>query len=380
MPTDLRKHFESDWAVRCSLGTTDLSKANDKAKGLHAEWAAKFETLRRGSMTAAELAALRAALLDRVEARLHELDARAATLSEKERGRLVAAAQDFLAEGRDALADARVPDWLEDWIARVVPVRLPVAVAEATAAYLLLLELQIEAFTDSTRTFPLRVQRLAARRALIAASPTATAEVAGMGPRPSGRTGKRIADALAVWKETPRLSKTVGTFQRHVDFFEQSLGDPVLASVDRPMAVQFRDAVQTWAIEECKTQATAENVLVSVRALLNVARDQGWIAGNPFERLPVKVGGKESEGREPWTHDELRALFDDPVWMAYTLPAARKAGAAAAYWIPLMACYTGARVSEIAQLWTDDLSLGAGAEVIEFRATTDRGQRLSAPK
>jgi integrase len=69
-------------------------------------------------------------------------------------------------------------------------------------------------------------------------------------------------------------------------------------------------------------------------------------------------------------------LFGDPIWTEHRLPKARKAGADAAYWLPLMAAYTGARVSELAQLWTDDITTDEGAEVIEFRDNTERAQGL----
>jgi hypothetical protein len=46
-PDDLAHHFRSRWAVRCSLGTKDIREANDKARALHAEWAKRFDALRR---------------------------------------------------------------------------------------------------------------------------------------------------------------------------------------------------------------------------------------------------------------------------------------------------------------------------------------------
>jgi integrase len=162
--------------------------------------------------------------------------------------------------------------------------------------------------------------------------------------------------------------------------FTDFMGDPLLEQVDRITANGFRDKLQVWALEKERTAATADNVIVSVRALFNVARDQGWVSSNPFERLTVAVGGRDKEDREPWTQDELVHLFDDPIWTDYRLPSVRKAGKDAAYWIPLIACFTGARVSEIAQLWTDDLTLTPGSEIIEFRASRERGQRLKNDK
>ena len=147
-------------------------------------------------------------------------------------------------------------------------------------------------------------------------------------------------------------------------------------AMNKQLAIEFRDSLQKWAIDNNKAAETATNVLTSIKAVTSAARDKGWIDQNPFERLTVKRGGKDKTVREPWSADELKVLFNDPIWNDYLLPKDKKAGRDAAYWIPLIACYTGARVSEIAQLWTDDISVSTGAEVIEFRGNESRGQRL----
>ena len=107
-----------------------------------------------------------------------------------------------------------------------------------------------------------------------------------------------------------------------------------------------------------------------------MARDKGWLTSNPLERLSVQIGGKESEGREPWTAKELGLIFSDALWTKNALPIDKKAGKEAAYWMPLIACYTGARLSEIAQLWTDDIATEQGKETFEFTADAQRDQRL----
>ncbi len=376
VPTELRKHFAGPWALRCSLGTADLREANDKAKALQAEWAMRFESLRSGKPAPFDAAVLRAKLLAYTEAFVSQVDRLSASLSHTEREQR---ARDAAWQRDDALqehAAGRVPDWAGQWLDAMGYVRSPLADAEAMPHLVMQLELYHEALSDLTRTFPLRVERLRARRALAAADgPSVVAESVASTKRPAA-SGYRIAQALEAWAETVRPAKTVVAFTRHANHFAELAGDPVLSSIDKVAAIRFRDALQAWAVANGKTASTADNVLVSIRALVNVARDRGWIEGNPFERLTVSVGGKESEGREPWTHDELRTLFDDPIWTAYRLPSDRKAGAAAAYWVPLLACYTGARLSEIAQLWTDDLSLSADREVIEFRTNVDRQQAL----
>ncbi len=158
--------------------------------------------------------------------------------------------------------------------------------------------------------------------------------------------------------------------------FAKLMGNPPLSQWSRDTARGFRDALTEWAKTEGKTARTADNVRVSVSAIAEAARERDWIAANPFTGFTVSQGGRESVGREPWTHAELAALFDDPIWNDKKLPRDGKAGAAAAYWMPLIACYTGARLSEIAQLWTDDLDVEWGTECLEFRANPERGQSL----
>ena len=113
-------------------------------------------------------------------------------------------------------------------------------------------------------------------------------------------TGHRMSDALDAWRASAqRDERTSQTFGRHVETFEQMMGNPPLSTVRRADAVRFRDALQQWAVDNLKTARTADNVMATIKALANIARDREWLEGNPFQRLTVKVGGKASEGREP---------------------------------------------------------------------------------
>lgn len=199
-------------------------------------------------------------------------------------------------------------------------------------------------------------------------------------PVPVGHA-KRMRDAYEAWKGTAvRSEKTVGTFRRHVQMFEEMMGNPPLHTLKRGDGLRFRDMLTEWAVRERKTAETANNVLASIKAITNAARDREWLEVSPFDKMEVTQGGKESEGREPWTREELPVLFDSPLFMAYQLPQgdsiATKGGRDAAYWVPLLAAYTGARAGELCQLWADDVSEQDGGLVIEFRANRNRGQKL----
>lgn len=378
-PVDLLTHFPSAWAVRCSLMTADLRQANAKAKELQAEWAGRFESLRSGKAQPVDLISVRRKLYSAWKRVLSKLDDAYATLPKAERDQRAEGLALQVMELRDYLSDGELPEWAEDAARRYGDPSSPAIVTEVGGHLMMLYEVMHEALTDERRTFPLRVrygrEREQALESLEANdSHVSTAQIGG---KRAPIDGKKIANALEAWTETKRpTEKTRLVFERHARQFADLMDDPWLSYIDKTAAIAFRDKLQAWAIAEKKTARTADNVLVSIRALFNVACDKGWLASSPMRGLSVEVGGKESELREPWTHEELKKLFDDDIWTKHALPENRKAGGEAAYWIPLIACYTGARLSEIAQLWTDDVSTAHGAEVLEFTADGEREQKL----
>ena len=62
---------------------------------------------------------------------------------------------------------------------------------------------------------------------------------------------------------------------------------------------------------------------------------------------------------------------------SYALPTAKNAGADAAYWVPLLGLYTGARITELCQLRIDDFSEKEGYWMLRL-AVTDEAQSLKA--
>ena len=381
-PQDLLAHFPGGWAIRASLKTSDLKEANAKAKALHAEWDARFEALRAGKPRPIDMPDLRRRLFAQWERAIAHLDDTYSRVPGKDRETRAHGLQCQIDELRQCLAKGVLPEWLEDGAKKYGDATAPEIVTEYGGHQLMLLEVMHEALTNERRTFPLRVQYTQQRRDLMGLSAAAHASHALPHPQApqqpiTATNDKKISDAYDAWiaiRQAP--ARTQQTYKRHADQFVALMGDLPLHAVSRTIGIEFRDKLQAWAIEKGKTATTADNILVSLRALFNVARDKGWLTSNPLERLSVEIGGKESEGREPWTKDELGLIFSDPLWTKRAIPTDKKAGKEAAYWIPLIACYTGARLTEIAQLWTDDIATEPGKETFEFRADAQRDQKL----
>lgn len=427
-PADLAHHFAGDWAIRRSLRTSDLSKANAMAKVLHAEWAQKFEVLAKGdNPVAVDLTPILAtaiaaeirrwvlvaddnmrdfpevpnALLAIAERRRHSESGSAhssllidlaapvagpkgqeparplAGLSEAQRGAV--AAFNAITEGQAAV----------DMAARNLK-----AVQALAASAAKQMGLSIDWTTDAGKAGLLEclkayrtasadlVQRDAGA---VIDTPDEPKSYARASAAPVALTQcKRMVDAFEAWKGLGiRKEKTSRSFARHVVEFAEMMGDPELATLNKSDGIRFRDALTRRAIKDTNTAASADNVLTTIKAITNVAVEQGWLQVNPFAGLAVTHGGRKSEGREPWTPDDLTRLFNSPLFTEYLLPSgnsvATKAGADAAYWVPLICLYTGARPSEVCQLWTDDLSIVDGHLVVEFREDLIRGTSLKNP-
>lgn len=89
--------------------------------------------------------------------------------------------------------------------------------------------------------------------------------------------------------------------------------------------------------------------------------------------------------RRPFTVAELNTLFRQPVFtgcideergFARTGPNVPKRSR---YWLPLIALFTGMRMGEIAQLWTDDVLEQDGVWALRVQFNADRDQELKNP-
>jgi integrase len=100
-----------------------------------------------------------------------------------------------------------------------------------------------------------------------------------------------------------------------------------------------------------------------VNALLGFAsRDTKLLGRDPWEGLEIPY--RTTNKRRPWSDAELVKFFSQELYTAYKLPRNKKAGADSAYWIPLLGLYTGARLSELAQLRVIDVEISKASAVL----------------
>lgn len=366
-PSDLRHLYPSQWAHRVSLGTTDLRTANERAAVLRAEWLGRFAAQRlalAGKITDADgpamLARVNAVLDNLVRARLAAFDFRAATMTPEKR--------EDAEEALDALHDHAQPaaegitkpepeahDLLAEalkaagvFAEAMTPGTHRACLAAAQMARTRLLVLQSEVLESPAGPYPKRRQWLGDTNQWPVVQQTAT-------PTTSTTKGHTADDAFQAWlKQKPgRPAKTVAPYKAAADKLADHLNGKTLEAMTREDGRDFLAALLKVAEAKGGTaKNTAGNILSRCKTLLNVALDLEWITKSPLDRRSIP---RVKSGRKPWTPADLVKLFDDPLFTAYAIPEASMAGKDAAYWLPLLGLYTGARISELAQLGIDDL-------------------------
>lgn len=117
------------------------------------------------------------------------------------------------------------------------------------------------------------------------------------------------------------------------------------------------DLVRLRLQGEPRSAQTVNKTLTLLKAVFSrAARDgffdasPGWI--NPFA-VALDIDPSEKEPYEPFTTEELRQLFASPVYASGERPHGGRGEAA--FWLPLIALYSGGRRNEIAQLKARDV-------------------------
>ncbi len=159
-----------------------------------------------------------------------------------------------------------------------------------------------------------------------------------------------FAEIIAQWAKERRVSpKGVADHRAVVRWFEDCVGDISLAKVEKVHVLKFKNSL----VSRGQTSANIKVKLSRLRTIFSYAASNAIIQTNPAEGVTVLVKGDEGTPRIPFSAASLKLLFGGPVHAAGVRPSGGKGEAA--YWLPLLAIYTGARLEELGQLRVIDL-------------------------
>jgi len=192
--------------------------------------------------------------------------------------------------------------------------------------------------------------------------------------------GHSIRAALKGWQKAQRPSPaTMREFGHAADRFVELHGDLPVVEIKRRHVLAFREALQDipprragklkgadlpalveWRKDNLGAPriaaGTVNKLLGGVQAVAVWARDNGFIDddavwADPFAGMRLD---ENEPDREPWETSDLVKLFESPVYAEGVRPKA--GGGEAAYWLPTMGMFTGARLGELAPLRLSDVS------------------------
>jgi integrase len=192
-------------------------------------------------------------------------------------------------------------------------------------------------------------------------------------------SGSGLRAAYEGWlKVTTRRKSTSMEFERGIERFIELHGDLDVTKINRGHVRQFRDAAQLVPAKRSGKllkaplpelaaysrkhpelprikAATINKWLNCLGAVLNWARNNGIIPDDMPWSDPVKgMRLRETRStRQPWEPQELKALFSSPVYVSGERPAGGKGEAA--FWLPLLGVFSGARLNELAPMCAEDV-------------------------
>jgi integrase len=189
------------------------------------------------------------------------------------------------------------------------------------------------------------------------------------------------------WEKTePRKASTRMEFSKGIDRFIELHGDLDVVQINKGHVREFRAAaklvpkhrpgrLRTARLPElvewtrnhpgtvCISAATINKWLTCLQGVLNWARKNGVVPDELPWADPV-AGMRLAEARsqrQPWEPAELSLLFRSPIYLLGERPAGSKGEAA--YWLPLLALFSGARLNELAPMRVDEIKHDAASDV-----------------
>ncbi|MEP1420536.1 MAG: site-specific integrase [Erythrobacter sp.] len=201
---------------------------------------------------------------------------------------------------------------------------------------------------------------------------------AGIGLTINELIDKYVTARKSVWRP-----KTYKTHMPKLQLLAEYLGgDRIAQSVTRKDLAEYPDALLMLRRNHHMTPAasfyarltenpngrimasTASGILARTTGLFSWAFKRGYIETNPAEGLSVTAPKqrKGARSRSPFKADHIRTIFSAPRFVGCKSYARRNEPGDVIqkdedYWIPILAYYTGARLSELVQLHFSDCRL-----------------------
>ncbi|MCG9025697.1 tyrosine-type recombinase/integrase [Laribacter hongkongensis] len=185
-------------------------------------------------------------------------------------------------------------------------------------------------------------------------------------------SGDGLMELLDKYQAERKLPlKTFEDYQHKLRTFIEVNGDLPVRAIEKKHGIAFKDALVTKGLS---AKTINEKYLAMVKAVLNWASTNDYVELNLLTPVRVSEGKVKEEKRKPYSLKALQTIFSSPIYTRGERPEDPDSGGEAAFWLPLLALYTGARLGELAQLMVKDIQHAGGRY---FLSITDEGEDRS---
>jgi integrase len=198
--------------------------------------------------------------------------------------------------------------------------------------------------------------------------------------RLSSSKGDLTLDGLFMrWAaERKPTERTLLKAKQVIEIFKSHLSSRSLAAIARRDVLAFKDA----CLDAGQSASNVKTHISLLSAVFGYGVDNELLGQNPASKIRVPDKRKARSKRREFTAEALNRIYSSPVYAEALRPVA--GGGEAAYWLPLLGLFTGARLNELGQLHPEDVyeeGYRVGAEsrsawVIRFVNNAERGQAL----
>ena len=158
-------------------------------------------------------------------------------------------------------------------------------------------------------------------------------------------------DIVDLWAaERKPKQKGIDTHRAVARWFYERIGKKSVDQIIRADVLAFKAKL----LEEGQSAANIKQKLSRLRTLLQWAADNGHAAANVAHGITIKDTQAAKNKRRPFDLPALSAIFGSPIYASGERPIQGRGEAA--YWIPLLALFTGARMEELGQLRPSDVA------------------------
>ena len=220
--------------------------------------------------------------------------------------------------------------------------------------------------------------------------------------------GETLRAAFEGWKrQNDPAPGTLVEYERAIRLFTELHGDLPVSQIRKSHVRQFREALQAvprrrtgkllnatlpelaeWGRAHASAEKTAagtvNKLLGGVQAVAVWAEKNGMVPddamwSDPFTRMRL-TEGEAVRGGAPFELEELQTIFSTPVFTEGERPEGGQGEAA--FWLPLLALFTGGRLQELTALRASDVAHNViiGAKVFAIVKDRKVGKRLKTER